>query len=353
MRISSSNLFLGSTHELKQTSTRKESLRTWSGQRPAEVEGETPTSPSAPAGLAKTPGTTDPGQATAQHTSKSSATADDSDEGYLDAATLMLKRLIEKMFGGKIHLGSLLRTEAGTNSPELPQTTPGEHPTASGPGVEYKLDQATQEFEQMQFSAAGVVKTADGQEISFSLDLQMQRLSVQEQHVDIKLGEQAPVDPLVLNFDGSAAQLSSGTFKFDLQGDGEAENLPLLASGTAFLALDQNHDNQINDGSELFGPASGQGFAELSKYDADHNGWIDENDSVYSDLRLWHPDAEGKGSLSTLAEQKVGAICLQSVATPFTYKTDAGQAQATTSASGVFLNEDGTPGTVQELNYLA
>jgi hypothetical protein len=31
----------------------------------------------------------------------------------------------------------------------------------------------------------------------------------------------------------------------------------------------------------LFGPQTGNGFAELAEYDEDKNNWIDENDSIY------------------------------------------------------------------------
>ena len=70
-------------------------------------------------------------------------------------------------------------------------------------------------------------------------------------------------------------------------------------------------------------------------------------------MRLWQPAADGQGRLVTLAEKNVGAIYLDSASTPFTYKDVAGQAQAATSATGVFLQENGTAGTIQELNYFA
>jgi hypothetical protein len=180
----------------------------------------------------------------------------------------------------------------------------------------------------------------------------MQRTNLQAEHLEIHAGDVA-THPFVLNFDGTAAQLSSGTFQFDLLADGQADNLPLPARGSAFLALDRNRDGQINNGSVLFGPATCQGFSELAQYDIDQNGWIDANDPVFADLRLWQPGSDGAGNLASLQEKNVGAISVDSVSTPFSFKDSAGQTQATTSATGLFLQENGEVGTLQELNYLA
>ena len=62
--------------------------------------------------------------------------------------------------------------------------------------------------------------------------------------------------------------------------------ISFVGSGSGLLALDKNGDGIINNGTELFGPNTQDGFSELSKYDSDGNGWIDENDSVYDNLRI-------------------------------------------------------------------
>jgi hypothetical protein len=45
-------------------------------------------------------------------------------------------------------------------------------------------------------------------------------------------------------------------------------------------------DGRVNDGRELFGPITGDGFAELAAYDDDGNNWIDENDGIYDNLSI-------------------------------------------------------------------
>ena len=111
--------------------------------------------------------------------------------------------------------------------------------------------------------------------------------------------------------------------------------------------------DRINNGSELFGATSGNGFAELAVLDTDNNGWIDENDAAYWQLRVWTKDASGKDQLSTLKQANVGALNLAHVATPFDLK-DAGNAlQGQIRSSGVFLTEDAKVGTIQQIDLTA
>ncbi|MGI6434133.1 MAG: hypothetical protein ACOX0F_02005 [Syntrophomonadaceae bacterium] len=70
--------------------------------------------------------------------------------------------------------------------------------------------------------------------------------------------------------------------------------------------------------AELFGPSTGNGFAELALYDEDGNGWIDEGDSVYARLKIWSKDEEGNDRLISVSDAGVGAIMLGNIDTPFT-----------------------------------
>ncbi len=126
--------------------------------------------------------------------------------------------------------------------------------------------------------------------------------------------------------------------------------VPTLGSGSGFLALDLNGDGKINDGGELFGPRSGDGFADLAQYDGDGNQWIDEADPIYERLRLWQPDADGAGTLTTLSQKQVGAIYLGHAETPFAVKDEQNQLQAQITASGIYLSETGVAGSVQQVD---
>jgi len=87
------------------------------------------------------------------------------------------------------------------------------------------------ESEHTEVTARGRVRTADGREIDFSLGLAMCREFSRTQ-ATTERGRIEFKDPLVLNFDGRAAELADTCFSFDLDADGQAESLPMLARGS-------------------------------------------------------------------------------------------------------------------------
>lgn len=207
-----------------------------------------------------------------------------------------------------------------------------------------------EESESASFSTTGTVKTSDGREISFHVNVGMSREFQEYYKEDLELASFKFCDPLVINLDTDMAQLEDQTFYFDIDGDGEQDEIAQLKSGSGYLALDRNGDGVIGDGKELFGTESGNGFADLAKYDEDGNGWIDENDAVWSKLKIWSKDENGKDVLYSLEEKGVGAICLQNVSTNFTQKGAEGQTLGAIRNTGVFLYENGNVGTVQHVD---
>lgn len=207
------------------------------------------------------------------------------------------------------------------------------------------------ETETTAFSSAGTVKTADGQEISFDISIEMSR-SFTEKYESVMVQTVACTDPLVINYDGDMAQVSDMKFFFDLDCDGEEEEISCLKRGSGFLALDKNGDGTINDGSELFGARSGDGFAELADYDEDGNGWIDESDSIFKELRIWIRNEYGQNVLVPLSRAGVGAICLDSKETQFSLNSmEDNRTNAYIRKTGIFLMENGSVGTVQHVDF--
>ncbi len=217
------------------------------------------------------------------------------------------------------------------------------------------------EQEDTSFSTVGTVRTKDGREINFNVNVNMSRRCEEYYREELNVAEFTLHDPLVINLDTDATELSDQTFYFDLDADGEEEEISML-KGSGYLALDKNEDGIINDGSELFGTGNGDGFADLARYDEDGNGWIDENDSIWSKLKIWCKDEKGNDVLYKLSDKGVGAICLQNVSTDFTLQGDrtaqdgATEANATNGAirkTGIFLYENGNVGTVQHVDMAA
>ena len=216
--------------------------------------------------------------------------------------------------------------------------------------LNYSQETVETEMEDTQFSTVGTVRTADGREINFNVNVGMSREFQQTFREDLELASFTMCDPLVINLDTDVAELSDQTFYFDIDADGELDEVSRLGAGSGYLALDQNGDGVINDGSELFGTASGNGFADLAKYDEDGNGWIDENDAIWQKLKIWTKDENGNDVLYRLADKGVGAICLQNVSTDFTLTGQTGQTKGAIRSSGVFLYENGNVGTVQHVD---
>lgn len=199
------------------------------------------------------------------------------------------------------------------------------------------------------FSSSGSVVTSDGRTISFGISMEMSRSFAAAYAVADK--EEIYTDPLVINLDTDAASLSDVSFYFDLNCDGKAEELAGLGAGSGFLALDKNGDGVINDGSELFGARTGDGFGELAQYDQDGNGWIDENDSIFSQLSVWVRAGSGTPKLLSLAEAGVGAIFLGSQSTEHGLSSGGSSVDARVRRTGLYLKESGQAGTVQHIDF--
>lgn len=205
------------------------------------------------------------------------------------------------------------------------------------------------EQELTRVEGTGLVKTADGREIQLGFSVAMERQAHYEQLVS-ESGKIVLKDPLVLNFPGNFTQLTTNRIQFDLDGDGLRERIPGLGSGSAYLIIDRNGNGRVDDGSEMFGTTSGDGFGDLARLDSDGNGWLDEGDRDFSRLALWDGYGQGAGSIASLAERGVGALYLASVDSPFTLKNAAADVLGQIREAGFFLMEDGRPGTLQQVD---
>ncbi len=295
----------------------------------------------------------DPAPSASSGATSSQKTSDElsDDDLSLDTHTRLIKMMIEAMTGKKIKLMQPIQhisaTEPSSTASNAP--TAGNQSTPAEPDHQVRITEYTSESERLRFAASGEVQTADGRTIKLQLGFAM---SYQDMTLSERLTKQSALkDPLVLNLDSQFADLKEARFNFDIDSDGTQDSLPTLGSGSYFLALDKNNNQQIDDGKELFGAQSGNGFAELAQYDEDGNGFIDEGDSIYGQLSVWRP---GKGMVA-LANVGVGAIYLHPVETQFQNlgSDSEGGNLGVLRSSGIYLKEDGTAGTVQQLDLRA
>jgi hypothetical protein len=342
MKIANYSVQQQSTHQLDKRKEVAEKLEAWRGNRNANQE-----EPSFLLDISSSR------QVFEFNTEKSylngTESAEDTGDHEFNAKLLLLESFIYMTTGRRVHL----------NSPEIDLDQ--SQPTAvsfsgggpAGPrdnwGLVYEYHEVSSENESLNFHSAGSVTTADGKSIAFDLEFNMSRSFYQENNVSLRFGNAAKVDPLIINLKGGAPELTRTKQAFDLNADGMEENISFATGGSGFLALDKNGDGVINDGSELFGPESGDGFTDLRAYDLDKNGWIDESDDVFGKLSILVASEDGEKTLFKLGEAGVGAIYLNDISTQFDIKDGLG-AYGEMKSSSIYLKEDGTAGTIHHVD---
>jgi len=274
------------------------------------------------------------------------------EQGVMDLKTYMVQQIVEAVLGQEVKVVKSSDLDADTQNYSDTIAEASMEAPQGEPVTEYIQHESHYEQESLAFNAQGKVITQDGQEINFDIQLSMSREFYSESTIALREGGR-PIDPLVINFSGNAANLTSQKFSFDLDADGTSDEISFVTPGSGFLVFDKNHDNIVQDGTELFGPTTGNGFAELAQYDDDQNGWIDENDTIYDYLSVWTKNHAGKDSLLSLKEADVGAIYLAAAETSFDYKDMALNTHGRLSQSGVYLSESGQARLIQQLDLVA
>ncbi|NHQ84824.1 hypothetical protein HA050_01685 [Iodobacter sp. HSC-16F04] len=229
--------------------------------------------------------------------------------------------------------------ESGAGSPATPKPQPI---TLQVLAVEHNKT-----TESCSFNASGKVCLQDGSTRQFDVAYQ----NAQSSESTKILGAQwlTLKDPLVLDMGPATTKLSQQSVDFDLDNDGKKESMRLPDASSGLLFLDKNQNGIADNGSELFGPQSGNGFNDLARLDEDHNGWIDEGDAAYKDLKLWQSGDQPAGRVQTLAQAGVGAMATASVQTEYGMKENE-QLLGQIRASSVWLGEHGGAGSVRQID---
>lgn len=359
MKIAESSVLLTARHSYQESYRKNESLMVWGGRpngrtlgvdrqdgllRPRESDTASP---------ASRVELTDAGRRVRHHRGEITAVPED-EKDIADLNLRIFAMLVERLTGRKIDI-SMPIDAAGADGDGIDvesasaATETATESTVQGFGLAYDYHESYSESESLSFAAAGVILTEDGREIDFSAQLNMSRQFMTEKNISIRAGD-ALKDPLVVNFSGGSLELGERNFIFDIDSDGSADQIAFVGPQSGFLSLDRNGDGIINNGTELFGAATGDGFAELAAYDLDGNGWIDENDAIYDRLRIWMRTDDGGERLLALGEKGVGAIYLGHLATPFSMKDASNELLGQVRDSSIFLGDDGSVGTIQQID---
>lgn len=261
----------------------------------------------------------------------------------IEPRMLMLAQIVARFFGRDVVIFFMQQPD----SSDVEQPLMADAATSS---FSFSRTELRAESETMQFQARGLVKTADGREVEIDLQLNLSRSFVEHVQLDGAGMERRLEDPLVINLDAASASLEGQRWRFDLDANGSKESLPVLGVGSGYLVMDRNGNGRIDDGRELFGALSGNGFADLSAYDLDGNGWIDRADPVFEQLQVWIGAGTGDERLKSLQDLGIGAIYLGSASTPFSINDPANDQLGQLRSTGVFVYESGEVGTVQQID---
>jgi hypothetical protein len=132
------------------------------------------------------------------------------------------------------------------------------------------------------------------------------------------------VTPLALDLNGDGLHSISAVagVVFDVNADGQSEQVGWLSTTDAWLALDRNGNGFIDDGSELFGSGTTlpdgskalDGFAALRVVDSNQDGVVDSNDTDFAGLSVWvdrNTNAKtDPGELQSLTQANIQSLSL-------------------------------------------
>jgi len=255
---------------------------------------------------------------------------------------MLIQELLNLLFGSSKNVSSNPNNECTDSAVLHVKQQPSSKQFRLFKTAEVHYELTYKEAESLRTQTRGTVKTLDGRSIDINLELTMQRSFYSKTN----LSQSVFIDPLVINLDGTLPELCDTTFSFDLDCDGTPDQISSLAKNNGFLALDTNQNGQIDDGSELFGTKSGNGFKDLNALDSDKNRWIDENDPIFEGLRIWCND-----ELIGLGEAGLGAIYLGAQPSPYLLKNDDNETLGKLRQSSLFVFESGKVGTIAQVDF--
>ncbi|MBQ4810043.1 hypothetical protein J8M20_01795 [Pseudoalteromonas luteoviolacea] len=266
----------------------------------------------------------------------------------MDAKMYILKLLVQRLTGKEVKwyedvIGKDISHHEASQMISRTQNSAGEQ----NPPTQVMVERFIHESQSNALKVGGQIKLENGKQLNFLFKAEFEQ-SYTSYHRAIENVNMK--DPLVISFTNRAVELDKEDMHFDIDGDGKKDQFAHLKKGYGYLALDLNQNNKVDDGTELFGALSGNGFSDLARYDEDQNGFIDEHDSIFDSLRVWVKNKD-EDKLISLEEAKIGAVSVANVQTPLNIR-QFGELKGAVRKSGFYLSENGTPGLIQQVDYV-
>jgi len=191
---------------------------------------------------------------------------------------------------------------------------------------------------------------------NITLDYQFDLSSKYASKTTITTTAAALKDPLIIQFGAQGIGEINGETELDINNDKNLNSLPIFSGDVGYLVFDKNDNKTVDNGSELFGPTSNNGFSELAQLDSNNNGFFDSQDNAYQRVYIWQPQQDNssnntsniipkKGNnnqqeLVSLAHAGVSAIYLDAIDTPFNFRNQNGDITAQLRQSSFAITDN-------------
>ncbi|MCF6314339.1 MAG: hypothetical protein L3J39_17965, partial [Verrucomicrobiales bacterium] len=163
--------------------------------------------------------------------------------------------------------------------------------------------------------------------------------------------------PIVLDLNGDGLSFTQiGGNQFDVDGDGQLENISWAGAGDAVLAYDANGDGMISSLEEIaftsYVPGATSDLEGLGAFDSNGDGIFSAEDDAFGSFFLWQEvNLDGVGSgleLVSLADAGIASINLDAL------NTDGyGVEHVFVQGTGEFTWEDGSTGQLADAIFLS
>ncbi len=158
--------------------------------------------------------------------------------------------------------------------------------------------------------------------------------------------------PIILDLDGNgieAISAADSNARFDLDGDGLADDTSWIGAGDAFLYLDRDANGTVSGVEELSFvddlPDAATDLAGLRAFDSNGDGILDARDERFADFGVWR-DADGDGAVDEGETASLATVGIRSInlnGTPVEAVTEFGEVAI--ANTGTFTLTNGTTRT--------